>query len=62
MRFVVNENCIACGLCTGICPDVFSLESGDEIAQAKEENVSGEVGDKALEAMESCPVSAIGTV
>ena len=59
MKFVVNENCIACGLCTGICPEVFSLESGDEIAQAKQEDVSGAVGDKGLEAMESCPVSAI---
>lgn len=62
MKFTVNEDCIACGLCTGICPDIFSLESGDEIAQAKEVDVSGEVGDKGLEAMESCPVSAIETV
>ena len=62
MQFIVNENCIACGLCTGICPDVFSLESGDEIAQAKDGDIDGGVGDKALEALESCPVSAIETV
>lgn len=62
MKFMVNENCIACGLCTGICPEVFSLESGDEIAHAKDQDVDGEVGDKALEAMESCPVSAIEKV
>ena len=31
MKFTVNENCIACGLCTGICPEVFSLDSGDDI-------------------------------
>lgn len=62
MKFTVNEDCIACGLCTGICPDIFSLDSGDEIAQAKNADVSGEVGDKGLEAMESCPVSAIETV
>lgn len=62
MKFKVNENCIACGLCTGICPDVFSLDSGDEIAQAKDQDVDGAVKDKALEAMESCPVSAIESV
>ena len=62
MKFTVNENCIACGLCTGVCPEIFSLEDGDEIAQAKKEDVGGEVGDKGLEAMESCPVSAIETV
>ena len=62
MKFKVNENCIACSLCTGICPDVFSLDSGDEIAQAKDQDVDGAVKDKALEAMESCPVSAIESV
>ena len=62
MKFKVNENCIACGLCTGICPDIFSLDSGDEIAQAKDQDVDGAVKDKALEAMESCPVSAIESV
>lgn len=62
MKFKVNENCIACGLCTGICPEIFSLDSNDEIAQAKAEDVSGETGDKGLEAMESCPVSAIESV
>ena len=62
MKFTVNENCIACGLCTGICPDIFSLDSGDEIAQAKDQETEGATKDKAIEAMESCPVSAIETV
>jgi len=57
MQFAVNDNCIACGLCTGICPDVFSLE-GDK-AQAVQEDVKGEVEAKGKEAMESCPVDAI---
>lgn len=57
MRFTVNDNCIACGLCPGICPDVFSLD-GDK-AEAKDKDVSGAVESKAKEAMESCPVDAI---
>lgn len=57
MKFKVNDNCVACGLCQGICPEVFTLD-GDK-AQAKNENVQGEIEKKAKEAMESCPVDAI---
>ena len=48
MRFIVNDNCIACGLCTGICPDVFSMDG--DYARAKDEEVSGTVEEKAKEA------------
>ena len=55
MRATVNENCIACGLCAGICPEIFSLNDG--IAQG---SAFGEVLlPEAQEARDSCPVSAI---
>lgn len=58
MKYYVNEECIACGLCTTICPEVFSLgESGT--AEAVAEPVSGSDAAAAAEAMESCPVDAI---
>lgn len=57
MKFTVNNNCIACGLCTGICPEVFTLDG--DIAQAADVDVKGEVETKAKEAMKSCPVDAI---
>lgn len=57
MKFVVNDNCIACGLCTGICPDVFTLDG--DIAHAADDNVEGATEKKAREAMKSCPVDAI---
>ena len=58
MRYAVNENCIACGLCTSVCPEVFSM--GDEgTAVAREEDVSDADAESAAEAMDSCPVSAI---
>ena len=28
MNAIVNENCIGCGLCNGICPEVFVM--GDD--------------------------------
>ena len=58
MKYAVNENCIACGLCVSLCPEVFSL--GDEgTAVAVDEPVSDETAEAAAEAMDSCPVSAI---
>jgi len=58
MKYAVNENCIACGLCTSICPEVFSL--GDEgVAVAIDEDVPSHAAESAAEAMDSCPVAAI---
>ena len=58
MKYSVNENCIACGLCTDLCPQVFSL--GEEgTAVAIESDVPDEAAESAAEAMDSCPVSAI---
>lgn len=58
MKYLVNENCIACELCTTICPEVFSM-SDEGHSQAIDEDVPEECEDSAREAMESCPVSAI---
>jgi len=56
--FKVNENCIGCGACTAVCPEVFDLNA-DGVA----ENIIGEVPDElvdaAKEAAASCPVEAI---
>lgn len=58
MKYIVNENCIGCGLCAEICPDVFSLsDAGFSMAADKE--VDNETNDLAQEAMNSCPVDAI---
>ena len=58
----VNKSvCIGCGMCTGICPEVF--EFGDD---SLSENKFGEGAvipadavDSAKEAAESCPTQAI---
>jgi ferredoxin len=58
MKYKVNENCIGCGLCEGICPEVFSM-TDDGVAKAIDEEVPAEALDSAAEAMDSCPVNAI---
>lgn len=57
MQYYVNENCIACGLCSNICPAVFHMD--DDHAVADPRDVPGESEGTALEAMQSCPVNAI---
>lgn len=56
MHATVNENCIGCGLCNGICPEVFSM--GDN-GFAHGGNFPNELLDQAQEARDGCPVSAI---
>ncbi len=56
--FKVNENCIGCGACTSICPEVFDLNA-DGLAENILGDVPAELVDSAKEAMDACPVGAI---
>ncbi len=58
MKYKVNENCIGCGLCADISPEVFSM-TDEGLAKAIDEEVPAEALESAAEAMDSCPVSAI---
>ena len=59
MKFLVNEKCIGCGLCTSICPDISQMTDAG-VAEAKGDDVEGEeTRSAALEAKDSCPVDAI---
>jgi ferredoxin len=52
-----EEECIGCGTCEEICPEVFSLD--DETGTAKVINAAGAPEDKIEEAIEACPVECI---
>lgn len=58
MKYRVNEGCIGCGLCEGICPEVFSM-TDEGVAKAIETEVPAESEAAAGEAKDSCPVGAI---
>ncbi len=53
---VKPDECISCGLCAEICPEVFRLND-QEISEAY--HPSGAPAEKILEAMDSCPVQCI---
>lgn len=58
MKYAVNDNCIGCGLCVSLCPEVFAL-TDEGVSHAKSEAKSGEVEKQAEEALRECPVDAI---
>ena len=60
-KYIVNENCIGCGLCESVCPEVFKVED-DELAHVISEDVDNDLEDSAEEARASCPVDAIESV
>ncbi len=54
---VIPEECIACGLCVDIAPEVFELN--DDCAVAVQEEPSAANVEPAREAAEGCPTAAI---
>jgi len=59
MKARITEDCVSCGLCVDICPDVF--EMGEEQAQVKMGNIPSEFEKAAQQAVDECPVSVIVT-
>ena len=57
MHATVNENCISCGLCATVCPEVFSLSQQDGHAHGG--NFDEALLERAQEARDGCPVNAI---
>ena len=58
MKYFVNEDCIGCGFCEGVCPTVFHINDAG-VSVAAEEDVPESELDAAAEAKDGCPVSAI---
>ena len=55
---VDQDKCLRCGMCTGICPDVFNFDDEGNI-KVINDNINEDNIGEAKEAMNSCPVSAI---
>lgn len=58
MKLKVNDNCIGCGACQAICPEVFEIND-DGYATTIVDEISNDLTDDATDAKEGCPVDAI---
>jgi len=59
LKVKITEDCIGCGACADICPEVFVL-GDDGFAHVKEEEAGREeLAEKIKEAADNCPTEAI---
>ena len=56
MKALVNQDCIGCGMCVDVCPEVFQISSDGYSHAVGDPDTCA---DKTLEAAEVCPVNAI---
>ena len=54
---VLQKACIQCGLCAGLCPEVYSMEG--TLAVAIPGAIPAELATQAAQAADNCPVDAI---
>lgn len=59
-KFYVDESCIACDACVTTAPDNFAMNDDDGHAYLSKQPETAEEKELAVEAMEGCPVEAIG--
>lgn len=58
MKAIVDQDeCIGCGQCVEICPEVFDMDG--DVAVTIVDEVPAEIEDAAQEAADSCPVDCI---
>ena len=54
---IVTEECIACGNCGQVCPEVFRLN--ESLGHSEVINPYGASEDEILDAIDQCPVQCI---
>ncbi|AMV37117.1 ferredoxin [Planctomyces sp. SH-PL62] len=59
-RFYVDENCIDCDLCHETAPGVFARNEDEGRSYVARQPQTPEEEELCREALESCPVDAIG--
>ena len=59
-KYYVDKECIACDACVMAAPDHFGMDEDDGHAFVTKQPQGDEENEACVEALESCPVEAIG--
>ena len=61
MKIKINqEDCIGCGSCSAVCPDVFDINEENKAVVKSTNTSQGETDEECVkEAVEICPVQVI---
>jgi ferredoxin len=59
MKLVIEDDCVRCGLCADICPELFKLDKAKDVMRIQCEEVPPNLIKKAQEAMEGCAFQAL---
>lgn len=59
-KFYVDASCIDCDLCRETAPEIFARQDDEGYSYVKKQPETPEEEDSAAEALEGCPVEAIG--
>lgn len=63
MKIRVNEDlCMGCGMCASLCQDVFEINEETGRSTVIMNEITDEVKEEVLDAMDGCPTSAIEEV
>lgn len=59
MKVLITSDCVNCGLCSDIAPEIFRANDELDIAEVIRNPSSGDEEKITQEAADSCPTSAI---
>jgi len=59
-KFYVDSNCIDCDLCRETAPEFFKRDDDEGVSYVCQQPETDEDEELCIEAMEGCPVQAIG--
>lgn len=59
-KYYVDEECIDCSLCSEIAPDNFTVDMEEGHDYVYKQPTTAQEEEQCIEAMECCPVEAIG--
>jgi len=59
MKLAIEDFCIRCGICIDICPDLYEMDSEEDLIRIIVDEIPETLMEKAKETIRDCAVGAI---